>query len=555
MKCLCLLLGLTALPTFAAEQLSRGAVAVPAKAGVLVSWRCLADDSPGQTFNVYRSESPGGERTRLNAKPVSDCSSFRDSTAFGPLKHYFLEAVDRGEPVPAFRAEFSKEKLGYLSLKLRGKETAQKLGLGDFDGDGELDYLVKHPDFNTDPYQKEGYWKKSEDTYKLDAYKHDGTFMWRYDMGWAIEEGTWYSPIVVYDLDGDGKAEVFCKAGEGDPREPTGHVKSGAEYLAVLDGMTGVVKKRLPWPSRDGLEDYNYWSRNLIGIAYLDGKSPHLIVERGTYRLIKMQAYTPSLEPKWYWEASGEWSSYRGQGMHGMHSADLDEDGRDEVVLGAAVIDDDGRPMWNLRKGHPDVCYVADVDPSRSGLEIFYGIEPGRQSNTVCLVEGRTGKMLWGNPEVTVHVHGQGMVGDINPSEPGMECYAGEAKGGSNYWLYAASGKLLSSDSMGELSPKAIYWLDGATKAYVVGQRICRWPREEIGRVQGRIVSIADCVGDWREEIITSLPGEIRVYTTAVPSNHRRITLMQDRLYRTDVAMQTMGYFYPPQLGKPLGIK
>jgi len=235
--------------------------------------------------------------------------------------------------------------------------------------------------------------------------------------------------------------------------------------------------------------------------------------------------------------------------MHGMHSADVDEDGRDEVVIGSAVLDDNGQPLWNTRKGHPDACYVADVDPSRPGLEIFYGIEPGRKSNTVCLVEAKTGRQLWGNPEITVHVHGQAMVGDINPGEPGMECYAGEAKGGSNYWLYTASGKLLGKDSLGELSPHAVFWLDGPTKVFRVGKSLYRWPREKVGELEGRVVAIADCIGDWREEIITALEGEIRIYSTTVPATTRRICLMQDRLYRTDVAAQTMGYFYPPQLG------
>jgi hypothetical protein len=192
---------------------------------------------------------------------------------------------------------------------------------------------------------------------------------------------------------------------------------------------------------------------------------------------------------------------------------------------------------------------VADVDPSRPGLEIFYGIEKGRQSNTVCLVEANTGKMLWGNPEITVHVHSQGMVGDIIPEHPGMECYAGEAKGGTNYWLYSARGQRLSDRSLGELSPKAIFWLDGPTKVYLAGKTLYKWPREKIGEVEGRIVAIADCLGDWREEVITALDGEIRIYSTTVPATSRRVCLMQDRLYRTDVALQTMGYFYPPQLG------
>jgi rhamnogalacturonan endolyase len=535
----------------AAEHLDRGTVALPQKDGsVYVGWRLLAADAPDAAFDVYRADSLQGPRTKVNAKPIADSCNCMDRSAGGRPAFYFVEPTRAAAKTqPAQGVQATDDPGGFIRLKLQGDYRAQKGGLADFDGDGRLDYLVKQPDFNTDPYQQPGYWKKSEGTYQLEAYRHDGTFLWRYDMGWGIEEGIWYSPVVAYDLDGDGKAEVFCKAGEGDPREPTGHVRSGPEYLVMLDGLTGQVKKRLPWPSREGFNDYNYSSRNLLGVAYLDGRRPHLIVERGTYTISKLQAYDPLLALKWDWEASGPYQKYRGQGMHGLHAADVDADGRDEVVIGAAVIDDDGKPLWNLGKGHPDACYVADVDPRRPGLEIFYGIEKGRQSNTVCLVEAKTGKMLWGNPEITVHVHSQGMVADIIPDHPGMECYAGEAKGGTNYWLYTSKGERLSNQSLGELSPKAIFWLDGPTKVFIVGKTIYQWPRQKIGEIEGRIVAIADCLGDWREEIITALDGEIRIYSTAVPATSRRVCLMQDRLYRTDVAMQTMGYFYPPQLG------
>jgi rhamnogalacturonan endolyase len=544
----------TGLSGHAAEALDRGVVAVPAGQGkILISWRLLADDPPHIAFDVFRhaSEKDDPAPQKLNDRPIADSCNYLDTATSGSPRLYSVRPSGTSATTgPSASAVAPAQTAGFIRLKLQGNYRPQKVGLGDFNGDGQLDYLVKQPDFNTDPYQQPGYWKRSEDTYKLEAYRHDGAFLWRYDMGWAVEEGIWYSPIVVYDLDGDGRAEVFCKAGEGDPREPTGHVRQGPEYLVVLDGQTGQVKKRLPWPSREGFDDYNYYSRNLLGIAYLDGQQPHLIVERGTYKIIKVEAYTPALTLAWRWEASGVYEKYRGQGMHGLHAADVDDDGRDEVVIGSAVLDDDGRPLWTTGMGHPDVCYVADVDPSKPGLEIFYGIEPGRKSNTVCLVEAKTGRRLWGNPEITVHVHGQGMVGDIIAEEPGMECYSGEAKGGSNYWLYAASGTRLSDQSLGELSPKAIYWRDGPTKVFVVGNTLYQWPREVVGKIEGRIVAIADCLGDWREEIITALEGEIRVYCTSERATTRRICLMQDRLYRTDVAMQTMGYFYPPQLGK-----
>jgi rhamnogalacturonan endolyase len=538
----------------AAERLDRGAIALPTAQGqVYIGWRLLASDPTDIAFNVLRSETATGPAKRLNAEPIRRACNFLDQTANREQAFYTVQAVTAGEPPPAaVTVRVNGSAQGHLSLKLAGPHRAQKVGLGDFDGDGALDYLLKQPDFNTDPYQQPGYWKKSEDTYKLEAYRHDGELLWRYDMGWAIEEGIWYSPIVVYDLDGDGRAEVFAKAGEGDPREPTGHVRTGPEYLVQLDGRTGKLVKKLPWPSREGFDDYNYYSRNLLGIGYLDGQRPHLLVERGTYKLIKLLAYDPTLTLAWSWDATGQYSNYRGQGMHGMHCADVDQDDRDEVVLGSAVIDDTGRPLWNTGKGHPDICYVADIDPAQPGLEIFYGIEPGKKSNTVCLVEAKTGRQLWGNPEVTIHVHGQGMVGDIISEHPGMECYAGEAKGGSNYWLYTAGGTLLSHEDLGELSPKAIYWLDGPTKVLVIGQRIVKYPREVVGKIEGRVVAIADCLGDWREEIITALNGEVRIYTTTVPATSRRVCLLQDRLYRTDVAMQTMGYFYPPQLGGSL---
>ncbi len=549
---------LLSLPLPGAELLDRGLAAFPQGDGeVYLSWRLLESDRPDATFEVWRSADPagGGERVAV----IKDACNWRERSAGDRVWHYRVAVAGAPKAITrTVQVNAAEPARNYISLKLQGNYRAQKVGLADFDVDGQLDYLVKQPDFNTDPYQQPGYWKKSEDTYKLEAYRHDGAFLWRYDMGWAIEEGIWYSPIVAYDLDGDGKAEMYCKAGEGDPREPTGHVKSGPEYLVKIDGLTGKVVKRVPWPNREGFDDYNYYSRNLLGIAYLDGRHPSLIVIRGTYKIIKVQALDAELNQIWYWEASGEYAKYRGQGMHGMHAADVDEDGRDEIVLGSAVLDENGKPLWNIAKGHPDACYVADIDPARPGLEIFYGIEPGRQSNTVCLVEAKTGRQIWGSPEVTVHVHDQGMVGDIIPEEPGMECYAGEAKGGSNYWLYAASGKLLNHENMGELSPKAIYWLEGPTKVLVLrgksGGRLVRYNGPQVGEFQGTIVGVADCLGDWREELITSLNGEIRIYSTTVPTTFRRTCLMQDRLYRNDVAAQTMGYFYPPQLGRPLAL-
>ena len=125
---------------------------------------------------------------------------------------------------------------GYISIPLAGDYDFQKVGIGDLDGDGVYEYVIKQPNFNTDPYQRPGYWKKSTTTYKIEAYRLDGKMLWRHDMGWSIEAGIWYSPWIVYVVDGDGKAEVYCKAGEGDPRDEKGLVQKGPEYFVRKAG-------------------------------------------------------------------------------------------------------------------------------------------------------------------------------------------------------------------------------------------------------------------------------------------------------------------------------
>lgn len=186
----------------AAEHLDRGAVALTRSDGrVYVGWRLLASDPPDIAFDVHRASSTnaGADWRKLNRQPIRDACNFIDTTARGARWFYRVDTAQttpRGR-TPSAAVPSVEAPDGFVRLKLRGTDRAQKAGLADFDGDGRLDYLVKRPDFNTDPYQKPGYWKKSEDTYKLEAYRHDGAFLWRYDMGWAIEEGIWYSPVVI----------------------------------------------------------------------------------------------------------------------------------------------------------------------------------------------------------------------------------------------------------------------------------------------------------------------------------------------------------------------
>jgi rhamnogalacturonan endolyase len=160
------------------------------------------------------------------------------------------------------------------------------------------------------------------------------------------------------------------------------------------------------------------------------------------------------------------------------------------------------------------------------------------------------------------------MIGDFIPGVPGLELYAAE-QDGTGKWIYsAATGHLLGEEDLGGLSPRPLWWDETTTKAHIPGRMfgaarggrgsgggfpagpsaIMRYGAGKIGEFEGRLVSIADVVGDWREEIIVSVPGELRIYTTTIPTPRRRPALMQDPLYRKDVALQTMGYFYPAQL-------
>jgi rhamnogalacturonan endolyase len=319
--------------------------------------------------------------------------------------------------------------------------------------------------------------------------------------------------------------------------------------------MTGKELDRVDWPARGNIADWgdvynNRASRHLIGVAYLDGKHPSLIVLRGTYTIMLVDAYNlvnRKLKSVWKWSGENESPKVRGQGMHGMHAVDIDEDGRDEVILGAAVLDDNGKILWNTGLGHPDGCYVTDIYPKRPGLEIMYGIEPAQEKNAICVADSKTGKIFWGHDKPTTHIHSQGMLANFDPNNPGLEYYTGE-KDRSQYWMYSVDGKLLSTQQLGSLSPVALYWLDGFLKAYADQGKIQLYKGQIIGEYEGRILAAADCVGDWREEFITSVPGELRIYTTTIPAKDHRITLMQDDIYRLDVAMVSMGYLYPPQL-------
>lgn len=554
------------------EPLDRGVVAVRTGAGVYVGWRLLETDDPGVAFNVYRTTN-GRSFKKVNSRPVSATTDFLDKNAPAGSSYQVRPVVARKE-LPASRTVAALEQ-NYVRVPFQGDYPSQKVAVADLNGDGAYDFVIKQPQQRTDP----GSWHRSDDTFKLEAYLADGTFLWRHDLGWNIEQGVWYSPYVVADLDGDGKAEIAVKTAptDRDYRDEAGRVvgrvpanyngKPGyspygpcPEYLSVLDGMTGREIDRVPWIEQ-GQEfgDYNRNNRNQMAIAYLDGKTPSVLINRGTYRKMVVNAYhlvNGKLQLQWSWNGDEENPVIRSQGAHQIVCADVDNDGREEVVMGSVVIDDNGQALWSAGLGHPDKAIVADIDPDNPGLEILFGVEVWHEERGVCLVDAATGKELWRIGEYTGHV-GNAMATDLDPSIPGLECFATEdskgGKTGETKYIMDCKGNRIGTMADVPGCTDWIWWdADNLREMPVYGgQRgtfgLGKYKGETVQEgLEGSILLIGDLFGDWREEIVTVKNGELRVYTTTIPARDRRVTLVQDPLYRSYIFNRSMGYTQAP---------
>ena len=437
----------------------------------------------------------------------------------------------------------------------------------DLNGDGIYDYIIRTPETNVDPGMPGDTTGK---TYKISAYLSDGSYLWTYDMGPGIEPGIWYSPFIVYDFNGDGKAEVAIKTAADDyVKNEKGRVCGGSEYLSVLDGMTGKEIDRVDWPERnDRYGNLIRQNRNQMGVAYLDGKTPYILAARGTYKLMVVDAWMlkdGKLQRAWRWDGDEENPIVRSMGAHSMVTADVDGDGRDEILLGSCMLDDNGTLLWSSGLGHSDKAYLCKLHPDMEGMQVFMVSEPKKEDGRgVSVVDAATGKLIWKIGQTTYHV-GDGMVADFDSSHPGMECFASEdRKGGStDKYLLTADGKKINTTNAEVPGCRNWIWWDAdllretfkgddnrwgaSSSSGGRKQSIWKWQGEVLTEgIEGDILMIADLEGDWREELITALPGELRIYHTNIPARDRRVTLMQDPLYRSYVAHRSMGYPQAP---------
>ena len=460
------------------ESLGRGVVAVRQPDGkVFVGWRLLGTEPGDLGFNVYRATGGGGKPAKLNPAPLTGPTHFVDGGADAAKANvYAVRPVRGGRELAdgggSFTLPANAPARPYLSIPLRTPEgyTPNDASAADLDGDGEYELVVKQ-----EQSPKDNSHSGVTGFPKLEAYKLDGTFLWRVDLGRNIREGAHYTQFMVYDLDGDGRAEVVCKTADGttdgtgtvigdakaDWRNPEGRVLKGPEFLTVFDGRSGkalattaYVPGRHPDktdPTGDEMKAVwgdNYGNRGdrfLACVAYLDGVRPSVVMCRGYYTRTVLAAWDfrgGKLTPRWVFDSAAPGNQkYAGQGNHNLSVADVDGDGKDEVVYGAMTVDDDGKGLYSTGLGHGDALHVSDLDPGRPGLEVF-DIQERFDDAGANFRDARTGEVIWKKASVQAATSGgdrgegpgRGLALDIDPRHPGFECWVAGAGLSNQLW-------------------------------------------------------------------------------------------------------------------------
>jgi rhamnogalacturonan endolyase len=568
------------------EQLDRGLVAIRQGDGhVWLSWRMFVSDPAEVAFHVYRASSATGHK-RLTTEPIADVTWFVDRESVDKKDRYFvrpmLHGKEQGE-LPTRWPEWIKPQDGYLTIEIDTPEgyTPNDGAVGDLWGTGGYDLILHQASRGRDNSQAGVTGEPILQHYSL----REGILKCRLNLGRNVREGAHYTPFIVYDLDGDGRAEVACKTADGtrdaidkvignenaDHRNERGYVLRGPEYLTIFDGKTGQALATTDYlPARGRVADWgddygNRVDRFLAGVAYLDGQRPSLITCRGYYTRAVIVAWNwrdGKLSRLWTFDTDEGTAEerrakldYRGQGNHSLSIADVDGDGRDEIVYGACVIDDNGHGLYSTKLGHGDALHVTDHDPTRPGLEIFNIHEKVKHEHGVSMLDAKTGEILWSksSPDVV-----RGLAIDIDPQHPGSECWA---SGAGLRGLWNAKGDLIS-DRKPRSCNFAVWWDGDLQRELLDRTTISKWDaatstETTLLRAEGCAsnngskatpVLCADILGDWREEVIwrTADNRQLRIYTSTIPTPHRRPTLMHDSQYRLSVAWQNVGYNQPP---------
>lgn len=600
---LALLLGIApALAQRQLEKLGRGLVAVrTGPSTAYIGWRLLGTDAENVGFNLFRSAN-GAAAVQLNGALLTTNCNFTDSTInFAVSNAYFIQPVVSGV-TQALSAPFglaaNPATQQYLNLALQkpadgvnasGPYTysPNDCSAADLDGDGEYEIVLKWDPSNSKDNSQSGF----TGNVFLDGYKLNGTLLWRIDLGPNIRAGAHYTQFMVYDLDGDGRAELACKTAPGTKdglgayvdgnasfsvyTNSSGYILSGPEYFTIFNGLTGANL----WTTnyivpRGNVSDWgdsygNRVDRFLACVAYLDGVRPSVVMGRGYYTRAALAAWdwrNGVLTQRWLFDtghSGGPYAGYKGQGAHSLTVGDVDGDGKDEITFGACAIDDNGTGLYNTGLGHGDALHQSDMNPDRAGLEVWMVHEdPGSYGPSgLEFRAAENGGLLFGVDGQNTDI-GRGVAIDVDPNYRGYEMW------GSRGGFMSATGA-----QIGTTKPTsqnfACYWDADLTREPLDGTTLYKW--NSASSTTSTIFSGAgiasnnstkstpnlsvDLFGDWREEIIwrTSDNLNLRIYTTTTVATNRLVTLMHDPAYRLAIAWQNVAYNQPPHPGFYIG--
>ena len=563
------------------ERLSRGVVAVNEGNGkVYVSWRMLVTDPDDVAFNIYRTTG-NMSAVKLNSKPITESTNYVDKVDTTNSNSYIIKTILKGKETEASKAfviPANAPVRQYLSIPLQTPPgyMPNDASVGDLDGDGDYEIILHQTGRARDNSQA-----GITDPPIFQAYKMDGTLLWTINLGKNIRDGAHYTQFMVYDLDGDGKAEIAMKTADGtidgkgkvigdstkDYRNKDGKILDGPEYFTIFNGLTGEAMATTNYiPARGDIGAWgghggnggndrngNRVDRFLACVAYLDGKLPSVVMCRGYYGRTVLAAWDwrgGKLTSRWVFDSKDGENPFSGQGYHNLSVADVDGDGKDEIIYGSMVVDDNGKGLFTTGFRHGDALHVSDLDPLHPGLEVFgiHEIENNTKGPGATLYDAATGKVLWtGSQDIDV---GRGVAENIDADNPGAEMWWSGSKG-----LYNMKGEMIGPNPP---STNFVIWWDGSlTRQLLDGNHIDKYKVGRIFTAEGCSSNngskstpalSADLFGDWREEVMfkTNDGKELRIFTTTIPTNHRMTTLMQDPQYRLSIAWQNVAYNQPP---------
>ncbi|WOZ84458.1 autotransporter-associated beta strand repeat-containing protein [Segatella copri] len=585
------------------DKLDRGLVAVKTTKGVYCSWRIQADEYYDVKYNLYR------DGTKVNAEPL-DVSNFTD-TSGSESSQYTVKAVLNGveqqasKAATVFKSNYKEIKIKH-DASLKATYEPNDACCADVDGDGEVEILMK---FNNKEEGEQLYPKNgptingvaTKEYSMLACLKQDGTVLWWVNCGPNMGDfQNNEQNIVGYDWDMDGKAEVVMRLEEGSTvhmadgttytigangkngsswtnyREPKGSgsvewfTHYGKEFLWYCEGATGKPYQCIEFPLKrleDGETDLKAaWgdgyghrsSKYFFGAPYLDGKHPSIFLGRGIYTRHKFIAYdvdpkTHDLKVRWKWTNNQPGSPWYGQGYHNYIVADVDWDGRDEIVWGSMVIDDNGKGLSTTGLGHGDAQHIGDFNPYIHGQEMFACNEDNPSNN---YRDATTSKIYYRKTDT--NDDGRCLAGNFYNDFPGAVGHSAH-----DTPISTVTNDHVSTNTNGLSMNFRIYWDGDLLEECFNNTEVTKPGVGTIATFLGAYSNNStkatpcyqgDIFGDWREEVIErTADNNIRIYTTNEPTKWRNYSLWYDHQYRNGMVWQPCGYNQPPHVSYFLG--